>query len=153
MNTSTSKILAALPKICGDFYAKNTPFIHQIIRLNLSSSDDILSDIYVLYAEHRLTLPELSKIYNVRKINNVWHAVDPLGHAQSLAVLESQGFDVVDEREEYVEEPRPELPVCVITSTREFSDKLHITMRRAQQIYKAQIQDLAAGNDLFGMGV
>jgi hypothetical protein len=113
-----------------------------------------LSIIWFLYAEHRLALSELANELGVRKIGGIWQAVDPIcGHATSLTQLESHGFDVVDEREEYSEEDQAELPAGVITSTRELSDKLHITMRRAQQIYKSQIADFKAGQDLFGMGV
>jgi hypothetical protein len=154
MNVTTSKILAVYPKICADFYTKHTPFIRQIIRLNITTEFDILSDIYLLYAEHRLTLGELAKLYKVRKIGGIWHAEDPIcGHPTSLSKLVEQGFDVADEREEYCEEHQPELPVGVITSTRDLANKLHITMRRAQQIYAAKVADLAAGNDLFGLAV
>jgi nitrite reductase/ring-hydroxylating ferredoxin subunit len=99
-------------------------------------------------------LPELAKEIGVRKIDGVWHAVDPIcGHATSLTELESSGFDVADECEQYTEEPQFELPVGVITSTRELSDKLRVTMRRAQQLVAKQVADLRSGNDLFAMGV
>lgn len=150
---NTSKILAALPPLGEAFYLKHTHFIHKLIRLNLTTENEVLSTIWILCEELRLTLPELAKEIGVRKIDGVWHAVDPCGHAVSLSDLEKRGFDVVDERENYTEESQIDLPDGVITSTRELSTKLHITMRRAQQIYKAKLVDLAAGQDLFGLGV
>jgi hypothetical protein len=153
MNAKTSKILAVYPPICADFYTKYTPFIRQIVRQNITTESDILSDIYLLYAENQLEFGELAKRLGVRKINGAWCQVDPIGHAASLSELELQGFDAADEREESEEQAGTELPDNVITTTRELSNKLHVSMRRAQQIFAAQIKDLAAGNDLFGMGV
>jgi hypothetical protein len=103
-----------------------------------------------------LTLSELAKKYKVRKIGGVWHAFDPVcGHSESLAQLQEKGFDLIDQRTEYEVQPQAqaELPVGVVTSTRELSDKLHVSMRRAQQIFAAQVAELAAGRDLFGLEV
>jgi hypothetical protein len=60
---------------------------------------------------------------------------------------------VADDRGAYNEELQFELPAGVVTSTRELSDKLHVSMRRAQQIFADQVAELAAGNDLFGLEV
>jgi hypothetical protein len=154
MSTVTTLILATYPQQCIDFYHKIHGLRRKIITLNIATEHDILSDVYLLYAEHRLTLSELAKLYGLRKIGGIWYSADPIcGNAESLTQLSEQGFDVVDDREEYEEELQPELPVGVITSTRELSDKLRVSMRRAQQIYAAQVADLAAGRDLFGLGV
>jgi hypothetical protein len=153
-NGIIDSILDVFPQLCAEFYTKQTPFVHKIIRLNLSTENEILSIIWILHEERRLTLPELCKEIGVRKIDGVWCSVDPIcGHSTSLTQLEEQGFDVTDERGEHKEEPQFELPVGVITSTRELSAKLRVSMRRAQQIYSAQVADLAAGRDLFGLGV
>jgi hypothetical protein len=160
MNVTTNRngiinsILDVFPPLCAEFYTKHTPFVHKIIRLNLATENEILSIIWILHEERRLTLPELAKEIGVRKIDGVWCSVDPIcGHATSLTQLEEQGFDVTDERGEHNEEPQLELPVGLITTTRELSDKLNISLRRAQQIYKAKLADLRGGYDLFGMEV
>jgi hypothetical protein len=154
MNNIISALLDVFPPLCAEFYAKHAPFIRKIIRLNLSTENEILSIIWILHEERRLTLPELCKEIGVRKIDGVWCSINPIcGHAVSLTQLEEQGFDVTDERGEHNEEPQFELPVGVITSTRELSDKLRVTMRRAQQIFADQVAELAAGNDLFGLEV
>jgi hypothetical protein len=151
---SRSKIMAALPPECTEFYTKNQWFIRVLVNIGVATQDDIVSDVFILHAANDLTFGALAKIYNVRKLNGVWVATDPIcGHAESLNQLGEQGFDVIDERLEYSEESQPELPAGVVVSTRELSRKLHVTMRRAQQIYAAKVADLAAGNDLFGLGV
>lgn len=152
--TTTSKILTVFPQKRSDFYKKYAPFIHTVARLNITTNEDILSDIYLLYATGKLTQSELAKLYKIRKLNGIWQAEDPIcGHATSLTELGEQGFDVADEREKYEDEPQFELPVGVITSTRELAAKLHVTMRRAQQLVAAQVVDLQSGYDLFGMEV
>jgi hypothetical protein len=155
MNNIISAILDVFPPACADFYVKHSPLINNIVGLGLTCHQDALSLIWILNKEGRLSVGELAKEIGVRKVEGVWRAYDPLlsRNTLSLAELESQGFDVADEREQYTEAPQFELPVGVITSTRELSDKLRVSMRRAQQIYSAQVADLAAGRDLFGLGV
>jgi hypothetical protein len=146
--------MAALPPECTEFYSKNQWFIRVLVNIGVATQDDIISDVFLLHATNDLTFSGLAKMYQVRKINGVWQATDPIcGHAQSLEELSEQGFDVVDERDEYLEESHFELPVGVMRSTRELSRKLHVTMRRAQQIFADQVAELAAGNDLFGLEV
>jgi hypothetical protein len=148
-------ILDIFPHDCANFYVKHAPFINNIVGLGLTCHQDALSLIWILNKEGKLSVGELAKEIGVRKVEGVWRAYDPLmsRNTLSLAELESQGFEVADEREQYAEEPQFELPVGVITSTRELSDKLRVTMRRAQQIFADQVADLAAGNDLFGLEV
>jgi hypothetical protein len=124
---------------------------------------DILSATYLVFKqtenieqiENKKIFGKVCKELGVKQLlNGKWITCDPsLSNSQSLTSLEEQGFDVVDEREEHAEQEQIELPAGVIVSTREFSAKLHITMRRAQQIFAAQVADLRSGQDLFGMGV
>jgi hypothetical protein len=154
--STVSAILDIFPHDCADFYTKHARFVQTLVSIGVTTHQDALSDIYLLYAEHRLTLSELAKKYKVRKIGGVWHAFDPAcGHSESLAQLQEKGFDLIDQRTEYEVQPQAqaELPVGVVTSPRELSDKLHVSMRRAQQIFAAQVANLRSGNDLFGMGV
>jgi hypothetical protein len=153
MNVTTSAILAAYPEPAARFFSHYTPLWRSFAYQNIATTNEILSLIWILNEEGRLSIGHVAKELGVRKLNGIWCQIDPIGHATSLAELESQGFDVTDDRRPDTEEPQFELPVGVITSTRELSDKLHITMRRAQQIYAAKVADLAAGRDLFGMGV
>jgi hypothetical protein len=147
----TRKMIDSYPLECADFFSKYTPFISQVVRLSISTHEDVMQEIYLLFAENKLEFGELAKRLGVRKINGVWCQVDPIGHAASLSELELQGFDLVDDRLEYEEQPQAELPANVVTSTRELAEKLHVTMRRAQQIFAAQVADLSSGNDLFGL--
>ncbi|ARU30684.1 hypothetical protein CAP31_02665 [Sulfuriferula sp. AH1] len=154
MKITTSAILAAYPPRGEAFYVMHAPFINKLIRLNLTTENDVLSTIWILCEELRLTLPELAKEIGVRKIDGVWCSVDPVhGHAISLADIEEQGFDLINEREEYTDEEQVELPPGVITNPRELANRLGVSVRRAQQIMQAKIADLKSGDDLFGLMV
>jgi hypothetical protein len=154
MNTATAQALAACPPRATNFFINHKPIIDKFINMGTTTEREVLSIIWILCAELRLTLPELAKELGVRKINGVWLAMDPVcGHSESLTQLEKQGFDLVDERDEYQEEPQVELPDGVVASTRELAEKLGITRRRAQQLVAMQVADLRSGNDLFGMGL